>query len=525
VSTIEPVRGILTAAAYVPYRRLDRREISAFLGGAGGRGTRAVAAHDEDTTTMGVEAARAALKSGPQAFGTPDPDALWFSTATPAYLDKTNATTIHAALRLAGSVPAFDFGGALRSGTGALLTALGSAGNVLVVTADQRDGLPTSSDESLGGDAAAALLVGDDSDEQPVVATQVASASATDEIVDRWRAPGDQRSKVWEERFGETRYLAMGPRAWQDALARAGVQAGDVARVAVAGMHPRAVRAVAGRLGTTEGAVADDLTSQVGEAGSAHATVLLAHLLEEEAASLAAGDSAPGRLLGVLQLADGADVLLVRTTPALAELHPVRPVAQQVAHGAGVPYGKFLSWRGMLTPEPPRRPEPQRVSSPAAWRSESWKFAFAGSKDRSTGAVHLPPARISMSGGALDEMDPVIMADAVGTIATFTVDRMAYSPSPPVVFAVVDFEGGGRFPVELTDVDPDTLAIGDRVEMTFRRLFTADGIHDYFWKGRPVREHRASSNGRAAGASSRGSRAEATPSGQSRPVAAHEGSA
>ncbi len=26
-----------------------------------------------------------------------------------------------------------------------------------------------------------------------------------------------------------------------------------------------------------------------------------------------------------------------------------------------------------------------------------------------------------------------------------------------------------------------------RVEMTFRRLFTADGIHDYFWKARPVR--------------------------------------
>ena len=34
---------------------------------------------------------------------------------------------------------------------------------------------------------------------------------------------------------------------------------------------------------------------------------------------------------------------------------------------------------------------------------------------------------------------------------------------------------------------PTTLKIGDRVEMTFRRLFTADGIHNYFWKARPVR--------------------------------------
>ena len=79
------------------------------------------------------------------------------------------------------------------------------------------------------------------------------------------------------------------------------------------------------------------------------------------------------------------------------------------------------------------------------------------------------------------------MADAVGEIVTVTVDRLAYSPSPPVVFAVVDFEGGGRMPVELADVDPDAVAIGDQVEMTFRRLNSADGIHNYFWKARPVR--------------------------------------
>jgi hypothetical protein len=27
-----------------------------------------------------------------------------------------------------------------------------------------------------------------------------------------------------------------------------------------------------------------------------------------------------------------------------------------------------------------------------------------------------------------------------------------------------------------------------RVEMTFRRLFSADGIANYFWKARPSRE-------------------------------------
>ena len=80
------------------------------------------------------------------------------------------------------------------------------------------------------------------------------------------------------------------------------------------------------------------------------------------------------------------------------------------------------------------------------------------------------------------------MADTEGTIVTFTIDKLAYSPSPPIVFAVVDFDGGGRLPVELCDLDADTLKIGDRVELTFRRLFTAEGIHNYFWKARPVRD-------------------------------------
>jgi uncharacterized OB-fold protein/3-oxoacyl-[acyl-carrier-protein] synthase III len=436
---------------------------------------------------MGVEAARLALRSVPGAA----PWALWFSTASPAYLDKTNAAAIHGALRLPGDVAAFDFGGALRSGMGALLAALGSGGTLALVSADQRDGLPTSADESAGGDAGAALVVGDDTPATPVLAEHLGGASATDEFVDRWRAPGERRSKVWEERFGETRYTALGREAWARALKDAGVAAEDVSRLIVTGMHPRAVKALGDRLGVADGVLADDLSGTVGQAGTAHPALLLASVLEDEAAALAAGTVGAGRVVALVHLADGADVVLLRTTDALAGWRPARPVTAQVAGGADLPYGKFLSWRGMLTLEPPRRPEPARVSATAAWRSEDWKFGFVGSRDRSSGAVHLPPARVSMKGGAFDDMEAIPMADAIGTVVTFTVDRMAYSPSPPIVFAVVDFDGGGRFPVELTDVDADALAIGDRVEMTFRRLFTADGIHDYFWKARPLRGEKA----------------------------------
>lgn len=84
-------------------------------------------------------------------------------------------------------------------------------------------------------------------------------------------------------------------------------------------------------------------------------------------------------------------------------------------------------------------------------------------------------------------MQPVPMSDVPARVATYTVDRLAFTPSPPMVAVVVDFDGGGRFRCELTDATP-TVSIGDRVEMTFRRLTTSEsGVHNYFWKARPAR--------------------------------------
>ncbi|HEY3067241.1 MAG TPA: hydroxymethylglutaryl-CoA synthase, partial [Methylomirabilota bacterium] len=56
------MRGLVGYGAYVPYWRLERKAIGGALGTAGGSGTRAVASYDEDTTSMAVEAARAALR-------------------------------------------------------------------------------------------------------------------------------------------------------------------------------------------------------------------------------------------------------------------------------------------------------------------------------------------------------------------------------------------------------------------------------------------------------------------------------
>src|SRR3954454_18733509 len=127
------MRGIVSWGAYLPYRRLDRSQITAFLGQGGGRGTRTVASYDEDASTMGVEASRLALAATDAT-----PEVLLFGTVAPPYVDKTNATTVHAALRLSASVPAIDLGASVRSTAGGLRLALAGGATSLVVAADLR---------------------------------------------------------------------------------------------------------------------------------------------------------------------------------------------------------------------------------------------------------------------------------------------------------------------------------------------------------------------------------------------------
>lgn len=83
------------------------------------------------------------------------------------------------------------------------------------------------------------------------------------------------------------------------------------------------------------------------------------------------------------------------------------------------------------------------------------------------------------------------LADVRGTIATYTVDHLAYSLAPPTIGVVIDFDGGGRFACELTDASPDEVAVGNRVEMSFRKINESGGVANYFWKARPLEDETA----------------------------------
>ncbi len=467
--------GIVSYGAYLPYFRLDRKLIAQALGQGGGRGTRAVASYDEDTTSMGVEAARNALA----ATSSKPLQSLLFSTSAPAYLDKTNATAVHAALGLDGSVAAFDFGGAPRSAVGALLLAVGGSGNTLVVASDTRTGKPGSSDEANGGDGAVALVTGS----ADALVELIAHATATAEFLDRWREPGSSNSQLWEERFGENEYVPLAAAALTDALKQAGVTIEEIDHLVVGGVHARAVGVIGKSVGVRAGVLVDDLTTSVGSTGAGATLLVLCDVLDRAGAN---------ETIVQISVADGVDVLVWRTTANLAGFREARTspsVQAQIAGGnTSLSYTQFLTWKGELVREPARRPDPDRLSATASGRNVEWKFGFNASRCLACETRHLPPMRVCLNCNSVDNMIGEPLADVQATIATYTIDRLAFTLSPPVVAVVIDYDGGGRFTCEMTDVDPADVAIGQRVAMTFRRLNTAQGIHNYFWKARPVRD-------------------------------------
>ena len=471
--------GIAAWGTYLPYWRLQRSAIAGVLGSGGGRGTRSVASFDEDTTTLGVEAGRRALAEGPGAGVVQD---LFLSTPDPGYFDKTSATTVHAALGLGRACGAYDFAGSARSAVATLLQALAGAPSrtTLAVVSDLRTGLAGSAEERDSGDGAAAFVCGPEG----AVAELVGRGAASDEFLDRWRVPGEPDSHVWEERFGEELYVPLAREAFAAALKDAGLAEEDLDHAVVTGLHVRAVKAVAAGLGVRDGVLAPDLTATVGNLGAAHAGVALCDVLER---------ARPGQTIAVLSLADGADAFVLRTTEALAPAQKARAdagvpsVAEQVAAGRDdLSYATFLTWRGQMRREPPRRPDPERPGAPTVHRSEEWKYAFTASRCLVCGFRHMPPTRACLNCHAIDQMQAERLADVPGTVATFTIDHLAYSMSPPVVGVIVDFDGGGRYRCEMTDVRASELSIGDRVHMTFRRVWTAQGVHNYFWKARPA---------------------------------------
>jgi hydroxymethylglutaryl-CoA synthase len=343
-------------------------------------------------------------------------------------------------------------------------------GASVVVAADIRYGLPGSADESEGSDAAAAFVIGDDP-----VAELLASVSESSELLDRWREPGDVRTRNWEERFGAEEYVPLATRVIDDVLARCELKREDIDHVVVSGPHARAVKTIRGSFASEQLAGAGRIL--LGFGGTADLGLQLAAALET---------AVPGQVVLALSVADGADAFVFRVTDKILARVRSTSLAEAVSRGLDVSYADYLTWRGLLPREPARRPEVKAPAPPASRRTYGWKFGFLAAQCLECGYRNMPPRRVCLSCSATDRTEPVSMLRVPARVVTFSDDMLSESVQLPAKVVAIDFEGGGRFEFEMTDAVGLDLAVGDRVAPTFRVASVASNqIRNYVWKVRP----------------------------------------
>jgi 3-hydroxy-3-methylglutaryl CoA synthase len=477
--------GILSYGAYVPRSRLQRASVAAahawYNPGlrALARGERAMAGWDEDSLTMAVEAARDCL-------GDLDRGAVSrvvLASTTAPFADRQNAGVVKEALNLPDDVGALDVGGSQRAGSSALIDALlaarGGEGDVLCVAAERRISAPASEQELTAGDAAAAFLVG----EGETVADLVAAHSTTVDFVDHFRAAGQGADYGWESRWvRDEGYAKLVPAAIAAALAKAGLQPGDVSRFVMAAPFRGLTASLAKAAGLKPEAVADPLDGVVGDAGCAHPLLMLAHALETAKA---------GEVLLVVGFGQGCDVLVLRATGRAAAGAGRLGVSGWMARRRPEDnYLKFLAHRGQLALERGMRAEQdQKTALTALYRNRKAVLALVGGRCTQSGLVQFPKTPISAAGNmrAVGTQEDYPLADRVARIVTHTADRLAYSPDPPSYYGTIDFEGGGRMTVDFADVEAADVEVGRPMRMMFRIKAVDElrGFTKYFWKATP----------------------------------------
>jgi 3-hydroxy-3-methylglutaryl CoA synthase len=472
--------GIVLGGSYLPKYRIDRNLIAASWGRSSLGGERTVANNDEDALTLAVEAARNCL--GGKARG--EIDGLFLATTSAPYKEKLNSAVMASALDLNRELVTADFGHSLRAGTGALKAAFdsvrcGSARTVLVTAADCRLGYPRSDQEQSFGDGAAALLVGD----QNLLATLEGEYAICNEMHDVWRNPEDTFVRTWESRFilGEG-YTNTMSEVVRGLLKKTGLEPKDITKAVFPAPDPRTLQGLIKKLGfDMKTQVQDPLIAAIGYCGTAQALLMLVAALEE---------AKPGDLLLLANYADGADAFLFKVTEEILRSGCQRKLKSFLDQKLMLSsYARFLSYKGLIETAPG---EPFRLfpSATVTWREANSILRAHGSRCQSCGKTTFPIQRICYHCQSKDEFVEVSISDYQGEVFTFSLDNLAgRSDDPVVIQTIADLgEDKVRFYSMMTDCNPKEVQIGMPVELTFRRIYDGMGIHNYFWKLRPVNQ-------------------------------------
>jgi uncharacterized OB-fold protein len=153
-------------------------------------------------------------------------------------------------------------------------------------------------------------------------------------------------------------------------------------------------------------------------------------------------------------------------------------------------YVKYLRLRHLFYFEASRM-TPITPGLAQLWRERDSMYRLHASKCKQCGWLEFPIRRICPKCYSKDSYEQVKLLDQKVKVYSFSTDTIPTIPEvtdPPLGRAIVDFEGGARLELEMTDFgNIQDMKVGQPMEMTFRRLERQGDVAAYAWKTKPVR--------------------------------------
>jgi len=470
------MRGLIAGGVYIPRFRLSSDELETAWGTshAAGVDQKAVPAADEDTLTMAVAATERALES--TSVDRAAIDTVAAATTTPPLEEGDFVSRLVRMLDLPANVASTTATHHTAAGAEALSRALDADGTALVIAADCPEGDLADSDHPFGA-GAAAFVIGDD----PAVAIDDVAWHSNETPGIRFRERGQRDT----ESLGITTYE-------RDAIREAVTSAAtslpvDLETATAAAVHqPNASLPyrITGDLPLSPDAVsAGTIVDQIGDAGAATVPIGLLSALDEADDD----DLTVGAFFG------GGSATAVACDGSLSV-----PGVERIDDTEPISYSTYLRERGYVV-DGDVSGGGANVSLPNWQQSLDQRYRLVAGSCPECGGVTFPPKGACQECHARVEFDEVD-ASRTGTIRAMTV--IGQGGAPPefaqlqqqdgaYTAAIVAFEtegGSVTLPAQLTDVDPEAMAVGDTVRATIRRIYTQEGVTRYGVKFTPIND-------------------------------------
>lgn len=468
-------RGLVAAGVHVPRFRIETSEISDAWGvdHAGGVDRKAVPAADEDAVTMSIAAATDALDRHDTSPA--DLEFVGLATTTPPLAEEEIAPRIVRALGGKSDVRTATASASPIAGLDVLERAVEVDGPALAIAADAPTGDPAEADHRLGG-AAVAFLVDDGG---PV------------ELVDT-AAHADEYPGVRYREQGSEAVDAIGVTTYErDAVAEsvgAVLETLDVDDPAGAALHqPNGglPHRVGGQTDLSGAAVSrGTVVDRVGDAGAATVPLGLCAALtaaEVDATTVAVDFGGGGAALGL------AFTGTFEAAPTVDEL---------LDGGESVSYDRYLRERGYVV-DGEVAGGGAHVSLPSWRRSLDGRYRLVAGQCPSCGGLTFPAEGACGVCHDRSSFDRVELPRE-GVVDAVTVIGQGGAPPEfvpqqerdgPYAVAIVRFTHDGEavtIPMQLTDCDPEAVAVGVDVRATIRRIYADEGIPRYGAKVTPI---------------------------------------